>query len=107
MAIQNIAMNAYANALKTGAGLQEKAREAAGTGKVKDSFSDTIKDSLLRVNELQKEKSEMIEAFASGEQTNVHELMISLQKASLTMNMTSAVRSKVMEAYKEIMRMTF
>ncbi|MFW5734480.1 MAG: flagellar hook-basal body complex protein FliE, partial [Oceanidesulfovibrio sp.] len=42
-----------------------------------------------------------------GEKQNVHELMISLQKASVAMSLTSAVRGKVMEAYKEIMRTQF
>ena len=33
--------------------------------------------------------------------------MITMQKSSLAMKMTSAVRSKVLEAYKEISKMTF
>ncbi len=49
----------------------------------------------------------MIAYFASGEQQNVHELKISLQKAGLAMNMTTAVRNKALEAYKELARMQF
>ena len=49
----------------------------------------------------------MIDAFASGQTQNVHELMISMQKAGLAMNMTTAVRTKVMEAYKELTRIQF
>ena len=45
--------------------------------------------------------------FASGKTQNVHELMISLQKAGLAMDMTSAVRNKVMNAYQELMRIQF
>jgi flagellar hook-basal body complex protein FliE len=33
--------------------------------------------------------------------------MVTLQKASLAMSMTSAVRNKVMEAYKELSRTGF
>ena len=71
------------------------------------SFGDTIKDSLSKVNEMQGEKKSMIESFASGENTNVHELMITMQKAGLAMSMTSAVRGKVISAYQEIMRLSF
>lgn len=71
------------------------------------SFGDTVKDSLNKVNEMQSEKKSMIEAFAAGEKTNVHELMITMQKAGLAMNMTSAVRGKVITAYQEIMKMPF
>jgi flagellar hook-basal body complex protein FliE len=62
---------------------------------------------LEKVNNLQTERSNMVTSFASGETQNVHELMISMQKAGLAMNMTAAVRNKVMEAYKELTRMQF
>lgn len=71
------------------------------------SFSGTVKNSLNKVSELQTEKSAAIEDFASGRTQNVHELMITLQKAGLAMNLTSAVRGKVLEAYKELSRMQF
>ncbi len=71
------------------------------------SFGDTIKDSLNKVNDMQSEKKAMIESFAAGENTNVHELMITMQKAGLAMNMTSAVRGKIISAYQEIMRLSF
>jgi len=56
---------------------------------------------------MQGEKSKMITSFASGETQNVHELMITLQKAGLAVSMTSAVRNKVMEAYRELSRIQF
>ncbi len=49
----------------------------------------------------------MITSFASGETQNVHELMISMQKASLAVNLTSAVRNKVLEAYRELSKLQF
>lgn len=109
MAINSIAMNAYKTAFQDGQKLAEQSLsgKAHGGSGENNSFSATIKDSLTKVNDLQQEKAGMIESFASGEKQNVHELMISLQKASVAMSMTSAVRGKVMEAYKEIMRMQF
>jgi flagellar hook-basal body complex protein FliE len=71
------------------------------------AFADTLRSSLATVNDLQIEKNTMIESFASGETQNVHELMISLQKAGLAVNLTSAVRNKVLEAYKELSRIQF
>ena len=71
------------------------------------SFSDTLHDSLNAVNDLQTKKSQMITSFASGETQNVHELMISMQKASLAVNLTSAVRNKVLEAYRELSKLQF
>ena len=111
MAIQSIGIRAYTQALSN----FQKSEPAANSGgvslkepqRVENSFSATLEQSLGKVNELQKEKNEMITSFASGETQNVHELMISLQKAGLAMNMTSAVRNKVMEAYKELSHLQF
>lgn len=72
-----------------------------------NSFTDTVKGSLNKVNELQSAKAQAIEDFASGRSQNVHELMITMQKSSLAMKMTSAVRGKVLEAYKELSKMQF
>jgi len=41
--------------------------------------------SMAKVNEMQGEKSLMIQDFVSGKNQNVHELMITLQKAGLAM----------------------
>ena len=59
------------------------------------------------VNDLQTKKNQMITSFAAGETQNVHELMISMQKASLAVNLTSAVRNKVLEAYRELSKLQF
>ena len=106
MAIQSVAMKAYEQAVGQQKQITRQIESYApknqpeGTG-----FTDTLTDSLKKVNDMQGEKASMIEAFASGETSNVHELMISLQKASVAMSVTTAVRSKIMHAYNEIMRM--
>ncbi|WP_027179152.1 flagellar hook-basal body complex protein FliE [Maridesulfovibrio bastinii] len=108
MAIRNVAMQAYTNALNTQKAAQKKIENQMGSSKAPtESFSDTVKNSIGRVNDMEENKYKMITEFASGENENVHELMITLQKASLAMQMTSAVRSKVMTAYQEVMKMPF
>lgn len=72
-----------------------------------NSFANTLRKSLNQVNELDKAKSQAIDDFASGRTQNVHELMITMQKSSMAMKLTSAVRGKLLEAYKEIARMQF
>jgi len=112
MAIQNVALNAYKNALESTQSQRTASRtlrQARTTAERSDKggFTEAISDSLKKVNDLQTEKHNMVQEFASGEKQNVHELMISLQKAGLAMRMTSAVRNKVMESYKELSRMSF
>jgi flagellar hook-basal body complex protein FliE len=109
MSIQATGLRAYTNVLQNFSKAEKKMQDA---GLVKpnaqeNEFSKVLKNSLEKVNTLQSERSSMIASFASGENQNVHELMIAMQKASLAMNMTAAVRNKVIEAYKELSRMQF
>ena len=105
MAIPPLALKAYADVAEIGRSLGDKAGQQAGRGQEKTSFTDQLQDSLTKVNDLQQQKEAMIISFASGESQNVHELMISLQKAGMAMSLTSAVRNKVLEAYRELMKM--
>ena len=108
MIVKSVAMQAYQNALKT----QQATLNQAGGGAKKSEgkpggFMDALKGSLEKVNNMQMEKNSMVESFAAGKEQNVHELMISLQKAGLAMSMTSAVRNKIMASYSELTKMPF
>lgn len=99
MSIKNVAMQAYSNAIQSQQKFDKKFDKTMDLHKTDpNSFSETLTDSLKSVNNLQGQKKQMIEEFASGKNQNVHELMISLQKASVAMTMTSTVRTKVMSA---------
>ena len=109
MSIQSVGLKAYTNALQNFAKAEKKLQSAVSEADAKpdQGFAEVLNESLEKVNQLQSERSAHITAFASGENQNVHELMIAMQKAGLAMNMTAAVRNKVMEAYKELTRLQF
>lgn len=106
MAITPMAVKAYSTASEL-LGAKGQAGKLPSAQEAGRSFAQTIEDSLSKVNAMQAEKAQMVEEFASGKNQNVHELMISLQKAGLAIDMTSAVRNKVMQAYQELMRLQF
>lgn len=110
MIVKSVAMQAYQNALKTHQGALGSAStttQKPNSGNPAGGFVDTLKGSLDKVNTMQLEKNGMVESFAAGKDHNVHELMISLQKAGLAMSMTSAVRSKILASYQELTKMQF
>lgn len=107
MAITPVAIKAYAQATQATASVSKVRQAASATEAPARSFSETVRQSLAAVNDLQQDKATLIEEFASGKNQNVHELMIGLQKASLAMELTAAVRNKVMNAYQEVMRLQF
>lgn len=110
MAISPIAINAYRSAMNqtsTAQGVERKVSQALGGGAPKTSFMDQLQHSVSDVNAEQVKKDQMVSSFASGENQNVHELMIQLQKAGVAMSMTSTVRNKVLDMYKELVKMPF
>ncbi len=70
-------------------------------------FRQVLTEALNNVNELQKSAAAGAKDFALGIDDNIHRVMISTEKAQLAMDMTVAVRNKVLEAYKELMRLQF
>ena len=69
------------------------------------AFSDMFREKLSEVNELQKDSQAMTASFAAGETDNVHDVMIASEKAKVAVNLTTAVQTKVLDAYNEIMRL--
>ena len=73
--------------------------------KTKMSFSQTLKQAIEQVNQSQVKSDNMTEALATGKNVELHDVMITAQKASVTMSLAIEVRNKAIEAYQEMMRM--
>jgi len=71
-----------------------------------DGFSALVKKAVERVNEMEKEADRSVEELAKGN-AGIHESMIALQKADISMRFLLQIRNKALEAYREIMRMQF
>ena len=67
-------------------------------------FLDSLKDAMGDVTETQKEMNNSIVDLQAGKGV-LHETMINVEKADISFKMLMQVRNKVLEAYKEIMRM--
>ena len=79
-------------------GATKQASPVEGAGKF---FSELVS----KVNDLQTQSDASIQGLASGENKNLHEVMISMEKASVSFLFMSQVRNKAIEAYQEVMRM--
>lgn len=74
-------------------------------GEAHKTFANQLKNAIDGVNKSQVQSNQMTQALARGEVDDLHNVMITAQKASITMQTTVKVQNKVVEAYKEIMRM--
>ncbi|MBP1968105.1 flagellar hook-basal body complex protein FliE [Virgibacillus natechei] len=82
--------------------------ESANTispGDAQNNFANTLKSAIDGVNEAQIASDEKTEALAQGNIDDLHDVMITAQKASLTLETTVQVQGKAIDAYNEIMRM--
>lgn len=73
---------------------------------VSQEFSSFLSDAMNKVNQAQVESSNLADRFAAGEITDLHQVTVAGQKASVMLQMTMQVRNKMIESYQEIMRMS-
>lgn len=69
------------------------------------SFKNTLSGFINEINDLQTKANESIENFATGKVENVHEVMIAMTKAEVSFKFMMEARNKLVETYKEVMRM--
>ena len=68
------------------------------------SFKQTLTNLLQEVNDLQVDAKQSVDKFLNGEITDVHQVMIAAEKASIGLELTLAIRNKLLDAYREVMR---
>jgi flagellar hook-basal body complex protein FliE len=70
------------------------------------SFGDVLRQSIDSVNEQQAVAKDLVTRFESGaKDVSVAEVMISMQKASLSFQAMNEVRNRLVEAYQQVMNM--
>ncbi|TVY10685.1 flagellar hook-basal body complex protein FliE [Paenibacillus cremeus] len=79
--------------------------KSMSASEVSDQFGAYLNDAIASLNNQQASVDKLNEQFVKGEISDVHQVMIASEKASLGLELTVQVRNKVIEAYQEIMRM--
>jgi flagellar hook-basal body complex protein FliE len=85
------------NLLTKGVGASESVGNA--------SFRDMLEKSLGEINSLQSVAEEKISKFATGEVTDLRDVMVAVEEANLAFQFTLQIRNKIVEAYQEISRL--
>jgi flagellar hook-basal body complex protein FliE len=71
----------------------------------KPDFGQSVKSLLTQVNDAQMNARRMSEAYERGEDVPLTDVVLAMQKSSLSFEATLQVRNKVLRAYEEIMNM--
>ncbi len=68
-------------------------------------FGDTLKGVVSDVDKMQKTAEESTRRMLTGEIEDVHQVMIAMEEAQTSFQLMMEIRNKIVEAYKEVMRM--
>ena len=68
-------------------------------------LTQTFGDMLNTLNESQLNSDALVEKMARGESVDLHTVMIGLEENNVNFNVALGIRDKLVEAYREVMRM--
>ena len=92
-------------AANNGAAATAAAAATMPAAQIATNFQDLLAGALQQTNSLQKESEMMTQKLVTGQDVELHDVMIAMEKAGLSFQLTMQVRNKMVEAYQEIMRM--
>ena len=73
----------------------------------KGGFADTLKGFVSNVDQQIQDASRKAEEFAVGKRHDLDEIVVSTEKADISLRLLLQIRNKLLDAYQEIMRMQF
>ena len=69
------------------------------------SFASVLSEAVNNVNQVHQTANDSVERFLTGENEEVHDMVMATQRDELTFQLFLQVRNKVVDAYQEVMRM--
>ncbi len=69
------------------------------------SFTDVLSNMINSVNDLQLDAGKVQELAATGEAADLHDVMIALEKAGVSMDLLMEIRNKLVDAYQTLVKM--
>jgi flagellar hook-basal body complex protein FliE len=70
------------------------------------SFGDVFNGFLKDVNSSIQDAGTSVNKMVAGQVNDVHEVMIAMEKASVSLNLAVEIRNRILDSYREVMRMT-
>ena len=69
------------------------------------SFRDSIRNFVQDVDSMQKDAGNKVQDFIAGEISDVHDVMVAVEKATTSFQLLMELRNKFLDAYQEVKRM--
>lgn len=98
-------LDRYNLLLKQGSITKEKSQEDFSSLGLGESFGDLLTTQVEKLNTTQLQADNLVADFAAGRTEDLHNVMIGVEEARLSMELAVQVRNKIIEAYKELVSM--
>ncbi|MEZ0369387.1 MAG: flagellar hook-basal body complex protein FliE [Candidatus Sericytochromatia bacterium] len=83
-------------------GLSETPGNQAQRGQ---GFADMLNQGIEDLSRMQNKSADLTNRLAAGEDIELHDVMIASQEADVALRLATQMRTQVLEAYHEVMRM--
>jgi len=81
------------------------AQTATTAAKPAAGFADMLGKAIGQLQSVSDNANQKVNAMATGQDVELHDVMLALETESLTMSLATQVRNKAVEAYQEVFRM--
>ena len=78
---------------------------SSDVGQAKSGFGGILSSTIQSTNNAQLAGDKAVEQLVTGEAKHLHEVMIAVEEADVSLRMLVQIRNKALTAYEEIMRM--
>ena len=85
--------------LRTIGTIQQPEKQAA------PGFADHLKEFISDVNTEMQHSEKITADFAEGKVNNIHETILAAERAKIAFQLVGSIRTRILEAYNEVMRM--
>jgi len=91
--------------IQSAAALHSNEAPAAAQPGESTGFGQVLNNAFDQLNQTAQRSDGLAEAFAAGEDIEIHEVMVAMQETQIAFELAAQVRNRAVEAYQEIMRM--
>ncbi len=84
---------------------ERSGRPADAVSRAEAGFGNLLEEMVSEVNDQQLAADRAVQQLHAGGSKNLHEAMIAMEQADISMRLLVQMRNKAMEAYQEIMRL--
>ncbi len=88
-----------------GASLPLRPADTSAVSTAKSGFADIMKSTIEQVSQAQNTGAQAVEKLNTGNADSLHEVMLAVEEADISLKMLVQMRNKALAAYDDIMRM--